>query len=127
MGLEKNVRLLGFVPDNKLASLYRAADFTVVPTIALEGFGLITLESLAAGTPAIVTPVGGLPEAVVRLSPDLVFASTAPEDIAQGIIDALSGRLRLPAREECQAYVAENFTWTIVAQKAIHIYGEALQ
>jgi len=127
MGLEKNVRLLGFVPDDKLASLYRAADFTVVPTIALEGFGLITLESLAAGTPAIVTPVGGLPDAVVRLSPDLVLASTAPEDIAQGIIDALSGRRRLPAREECQAYVAENFTWTIVAQKTIHVYREALQ
>ena len=126
-GLEKNVRLLGFVPDDKLALLYRAADFSVVPTIALEGFGLITLELLAAGTPVLVTPVGGLPDAVSALSADLVFASTAPEDIAQGVIEALCGRRRLPSRDECQAYISENFTWTKVAQRTISVYREALQ
>jgi glycogen synthase len=126
-GLERNVRLLGFVPDDKLALLYRAADFSVVPTVALEGFGLITLESLAAGTPVLVTPVGGLPDAVSALSADLVFVSAAPADIAQGIIDALCGRRSLPGRDECQAYISENFTWTKVAQRTIRVYREALQ
>ncbi len=126
-GLEKNVRLLGFVPDDKLALLYRAADFSVVPTVALEGFGLITLELLAAGTPVLVTPVGGLPDAVSALSSDLVLASTAAGDIAQGIIDALCGRRRLPGRDECQAYVCENFTWPKVAERTIRVYREALQ
>jgi glycosyltransferase involved in cell wall biosynthesis len=46
-GLDDNVRLLGFVADRHLASLYRAADISIVPTVALEGFGLITVESLA--------------------------------------------------------------------------------
>jgi glycogen synthase len=126
-GLGKNVRLLGFVPDDKLALLYRAADFSVVPTVALEGFGLITLESLATGTPVLVTPVGGLPDAVSALSSELVLASTAPGDIAQGIIDALCGRRRLPSPDECQAYVSENFTWPKVAQRTIRVYQEALQ
>jgi glycogen synthase len=126
-GLEKNVRLLGFIPDDKLALLYRAADFSVVPTVALEGFGLITLESLAAGTPVLVTPVGGLPDTVSALSSDLVFASPAPGDIAQGIIDALCGRRRLPSPGECQAYVSENFTWPKVAQRTIRVYREALE
>jgi glycosyltransferase involved in cell wall biosynthesis len=125
-GLEKNVRLLGFVPDDKLALLYRAADFSVVPTVALEGFGLITLESLAAGTPVLVTPVGGLPDAVSALSTDLVFVSAAPADIAQGIIDALCGRRSLPGRDECQAYISENFTWTKMAHRTISVYSEAL-
>jgi glycogen synthase len=125
-GLEHNVRLLGFVPDEKLALLYRAADFSVVPTIALEGFGLITLESLATGTPVLVTPVGGLPDAVSALSTDLVFVSAAPADIAQGIIDALCGRRCLPGRDECQAYISENFTWTKMAQRTISVYSEAL-
>ncbi|MEA3248021.1 MAG: asparagine synthase (glutamine-hydrolyzing), partial [Gemmatimonadota bacterium] len=62
-GLEDHVRLLGFVPDAMLPYAYRAADLSVVPSVALEGFGLIVAESLAAGPPARVTPVGGLPEA----------------------------------------------------------------
>ena len=46
-GLQDSVRLLGFVPDADLPLAYAAADVTVVPTLALEGFGLVTLESLA--------------------------------------------------------------------------------
>ena len=64
----------------------------MVPTVALEGFGLITVESLSAGTPVLVTPVGGLPEAVAGLSQDLVLPSTGANAIADGIDGALSGR-----------------------------------
>jgi glycosyltransferase involved in cell wall biosynthesis len=126
-GLSYNVRLLGFVPDEQLHLLYRAAQFSIVPSIALEGFGLITLESLASGTPVLVTPIGGLPEVVSPLSPDLVFASTDPKDMAQGIIEALSGVRRLPTESECQSYVAEGFSWSAVAKKTMGIYQEAMQ
>ncbi len=84
-GLDDNVKLLGFVPDQHLAALYRAATISVVPTVALEGFGLITVESLASGTPVLVTPVGGLPEAVAGLSPDLVLPATGAAAIAEGL------------------------------------------
>ena len=48
LGVGDNVRLLGFVPDQQLAATYRAADFSVVPTVAHEGFGLITVESFSS-------------------------------------------------------------------------------
>ncbi|MGL5834068.1 MAG: glycosyltransferase family 4 protein, partial [Waterburya sp.] len=44
--LTDNVKLLGYVPDEQLPLCYRAANFSVVPTVALEGFGLIVVESL---------------------------------------------------------------------------------
>ena len=65
--LQEHVQLTGFVPDADLPHAYRAADLSVVPSVSLEGFGLVVLESLAAGTPVVVTPVGGLPEAVQRI------------------------------------------------------------
>ena len=71
--LQEHVKLAGFVPDADLPLAYRAADLSVVPSIALEGFGLIVLESLAAGTPVVVTPVGGLPEVVSGLFPELIL------------------------------------------------------
>jgi glycosyltransferase involved in cell wall biosynthesis len=125
-GLEENVRLLGFVPDRHLASLYRAADVSIVPTVALEGFGLITVESLASGTPVLVTPVGGLPEAVAPLSSDLVLSATGPDAIADGLIGVLDGTLKMPSEEECRVYARENFDTPVIARRVAAVYGEAI-
>jgi glycosyltransferase involved in cell wall biosynthesis len=124
--LADNVKLLGFVPDAHLPSLYRAANLSVVPTVALEGFGLITVESLAAGTPVLVTPVGGLPEAVAGLSPDLVLPSTGTDAIAEGIDAALSGRMKLPTAEECRNYARDHFDNAVVAKRVAAVYAEAI-
>ena len=90
-GLGGTVRLLGFVPDNMLPLAYRAADLTVVPTVALEGFGLVAAESLAAGTPALATPVDGLVDLLGPLSPGLLFAGASAGDVARGLSAALGG------------------------------------
>ena len=60
--LSQNVRLLGFIPDEQLAAYYQSADRFVLPTTALEGFGLVTVEALSSGIPVIGTPVGATPE-----------------------------------------------------------------
>src|SRR5207247_8872781 len=51
---------------------YGAADCVVVPSLALEGFGLVVLESLACGTPVVASDVGGLPEALTSLDRSLL-------------------------------------------------------
>lgn len=58
-GVSERVTFLGYVPDADLPGVYAGADIFVLPTTRLEGFGLATLEALAAGTPAVGTAVGG--------------------------------------------------------------------
>jgi glycosyltransferase involved in cell wall biosynthesis len=125
-GLSDNVRLLGFVPDQHLAALYRAATISVVPTVALEGFGLITVESLASGTPVLVTPVGGLPEAVAGLSQDLVLPTTGANAIADGLGRALDGSLKLPDADACRKYARDNFDNPVIAKRVAAVYAEAI-
>lgn len=125
-GLAGHVKLAGFVADAALPLWYRSADVTVVPTVALEGFGLTTAESLAAGTPALVTPVGGLPEVVAPLSPDLVLGSVGFHAIGSGIVDALLGRRVLPGSEACSAYARANFDRAVVAAQVADVYREAV-
>lgn len=60
--LKDHVRLLGFVPEDDLPKYYQSADLVVMPTAELEGFGLVTVEALACGTPVVGTPVGATPE-----------------------------------------------------------------
>jgi glycogen(starch) synthase len=126
LGLQANVRLLGLVSDESLPLLYRAGTLSIVPTAALEGFGLVVVESLAAGTPVLVTPVGGLPEVVSRLSPQLVLPGTDPAVLADGLLGALMGRLPLPSAQECQSYVRERFDWPVIAAQVRAVYLEAL-
>jgi glycosyltransferase involved in cell wall biosynthesis len=124
-GLANHVRLLGFVADDALPAAYRAADLTVVPSAALEGFGLVTVESLAAGTPCVVTPVGGLTDVVSPLAPQLVSRSTNAADIADTLASALLGRIALPSAGGCASYARERFDWPVVAAGVRRVYEEA--
>lgn len=126
LGLAAHVRLLGFVPDDQLALTYAAADLSVVPTVAHEGFGLITVESLAAGTPVLVTPVGGLPEVVAGLSPELVFAGSDLPSLVAGLDGALTGALPLPDRAACSRYAQENYDYRAVARRTRAVYERTL-
>jgi glycosyltransferase involved in cell wall biosynthesis len=122
--LTQHIRLLGFVPDKLLALHYAGADLSIVPTVALEGFGLITVESLAAGTPVLVTPVGGLPETVKTLSESLVLSGAGENAIREGIVDALIGRLPLPDSNTCMRYARETFDWAVIAPRIAGVYRE---
>lgn len=126
LGLEENIKLIGYVADEDLPLCYRAADFSIVPTVALEGFGLIVIESLATGTPVLGTPIGGIPEILRPFSTNLVLQSPAVEDLASGIIETLSGQRQLPDRNACLNYVKTNYTWDIIAPQIKAVYERAI-
>jgi glycosyltransferase involved in cell wall biosynthesis len=121
--LGDTVRLIGFLPDDQLPLAYRAADLTVVPSTALEGFGLITVESLAAGTPCVVTPVGGLGEIIAPFAPQLVAASASSADIASVLTEALRGGVPLPSADACVEYARTRFDWPVVAAQVRSVYA----
>jgi glycosyltransferase involved in cell wall biosynthesis len=126
LDIADRVVLTGRLPAGQLPLAYRAADLSIVPSCGLEGFGLVTVESLAAGTPVLVTPVGGLPGVVRPLAPDLVLPGSTAADIAQGLAAALAGRLALPDAPSCQDYARRHFDWPSIAQQTREVYRDAL-
>ena len=101
------VRLTGRIDDEALDDLYRAADLVALPTQAYEGFGMVTLEALACGTPVVGTPAGATPEILAPLDPGLVTTGTDDEAIAVGLERWLGVDLepmRARAREHALTY-----------------------
>ncbi|MDX2080509.1 MAG: glycosyltransferase family 4 protein [Terrimicrobiaceae bacterium] len=116
----------GHVPDADLPAFYRAADVSVVPSQALEGFGLVCIESLACGTPVFVTPVGGLPEVVEPLDRGLVLPGSAPGAIAAGLERWLAGEFVLPRGEDCEHYASRNFSRDRMVNGVRAVYERAV-
>ncbi|MDB9317484.1 glycosyltransferase family 4 protein [Nodularia spumigena] len=121
LGLEDNVKFLGFLPDAQLPLAYQAAELTVMPSQSFEGFGLAIIESLACGTPVLCTPIGGMPEILASFSPDLITNSAEASAIAEKLAQILLGNLSIPAREICREYAVNNFDWQQIAQKVRHV------
>ena len=124
-GLEQHVMFAGFVPEKDLPFAYRAADFSVVPSVAMEGFGLVILESLAAGTPALLTPVGGMPEIMRPLEPGLVLQGSEICHLERGLVDLLAGSLPVPSESDCVEYVQRNYNWELAARRVLDEYQVA--
>lgn len=115
-GVENRVRFVGQVPDAELPRLYTEADLVVLPTRDLEGFGLVLIEAMACGTPAMGTRVGGIPEVLEPLDPKLVIPARFPEAIADTIRRYMQDRdWQRSLRERCRSYVLERFSWDVVA------------
>lgn len=133
LGIESDVSFLGYVPDEELPALYAGADLFVLPTLELEGFGLVTLEALASGTPVVGTSAGATPE----LLEPLAERSAIPEPLLvdPGDTDALAERLdawtalspgqRRAAGSEARSYVLESgYTWADVTDQLEDVFED---
>lgn len=95
LGLGGRVHFLGNIAHDALPDLYRAADVFAL-TSQREGLANVWLESLASGTPLVITPVGGAREVVDRPEAGCLVESRTPEAVAAALRDVLS---RTPAPE----------------------------
>jgi glycosyltransferase involved in cell wall biosynthesis len=123
LGIESDVRLLGWVSGAELEALYGAATCFVFPSLA-EGFGLPVLEAMARGVPVACSARGALAE--VAGDAALLFNPLEESEIAQAIrrlIDDRDEAARLAAagRER-----AARFSWQAAAAGTLAAYRRAV-
>jgi len=110
------VKLQGFIPEEKLPLYYQAADFFILPTICLEGFGLVTVEALACGTPVLGTALGGTKEILGKFDPSFLFRDISPEALAELIIEKYQYYKARPEEYKqlskgCRDFAERNYNW----------------
>jgi glycosyltransferase involved in cell wall biosynthesis len=87
---DPRVRLLGFLADEDIADLYASIDVFALPSVnAFEAFGIVQVEAMMAGVPALASDLPGVRTPVQETGFGVV---TAPRDVA-GIAAGLA-RLR---------------------------------
>ncbi|MEJ2155296.1 MAG: glycosyltransferase [Desulfobacteraceae bacterium] len=126
LGILGLLQITGRIDHEQLPLYYTAADLLVVPS-TYESFGLVTLESLACGTPVVATRVGGA-AAVIREGVNGILVdrpdSTALADGIERVLDGIRRRQFSPqrVRNSISAY-----GWDRVASAILSVYNGALQ
>src|SRR5262249_9751045 len=108
--LDDQIRYLGPVDHRQKNELLGQSGCVLMPSRCEEGFGLVSLEAMACGTPVVGLTSGALPEII---DPGLTGYVTGDE---QSLADLVMKALKLD-RNAIRANAAARFSLSVVARK----------
>jgi glycosyltransferase involved in cell wall biosynthesis len=123
LGLRDDVRLLGYLSDDRLLALYHASTVIAFPSL-YEGFGLPVLEAMACGVPVVAGRNSSLPEisgdaALLLSDHDLSAWVSAISSILEDAV--LAGRLASSGIAQAQL-----FSWDETSRLTLAAYRRVL-
>jgi alpha-1,3-rhamnosyl/mannosyltransferase len=113
----------GYLPDPETAALVRGAAALAHPALA-EGFGMVPLEAMAAGTPVIAARASSIPE-VVGDAAVLVDEPAEPGSWADALTEVMGNAERRDQLRSAGRRRAAGFSWERAARTMLEIYDEA--
>lgn len=123
LGLQKQVRLTGYVPDEELPLWYNAASALVFPSV-YEGFGLPIVEAMACATPVIAAETPSAHEAAGDAA--LLFAARDVDRLVKHLLTVLDNKTEVHTMRERGLKHAAQFTWTAAGAKMAEAFLRAL-
>jgi glycosyltransferase involved in cell wall biosynthesis len=124
LGMQRNFRLTGFVPDEDLPFYYNVADLFALPSKSGEGLPLVALEAMACGLPVIATNVGGTSEVMSEDYGKLV-PPNAPNSLAEAILK-FSCKDLTALKKELRTMMEQKYSWDLNVEKLGKIYEELI-
>jgi glycosyltransferase involved in cell wall biosynthesis len=119
--LDDRVSFVGTLTQEDLREYYGSADALVLAS-SREGWPNVLLESMACGTPAIASRVGGTSEVVAVPEAGALMTERTPEALAQAVRDLLA---RNPDRDATRRF-AEGFDWSTTTAGQLDLFARIL-
>jgi len=113
--LSRKIRFLGELPQTKLGQFYSQAKGLLYPINWEEPFGLVMVESMAAGTPVIAFKRGSVPEVIKNGKTGFIVRTVAEAAKKIKEIDQID-------RLACRKHVENNFSLEIMAKNYEKLY-----
>ena len=121
--LAGRVEHLGYVPSERIASVFQGARMLLMPSFE-EGFGIPALEAMAVGVPVIAGDRGSLPEVVEDAG--LLIDPAAPDALAAAVERLLDDPTLWENLRRLGQTRARLFSWEQTARDVRHAYELAI-
>jgi len=123
-GMQRSLRLTGFVSDRDLPFYYNVADLFALPSKSGEGLPLVALEAMATGLPVIATNVGGISEVMSEAYGKLV-PPNSPNSLAEAILEFSLKDLSV-IKKNLRIMMEQKYSWDKNVEKLDKIYEELI-
>lgn len=121
LGIAGRIDWLGWVGAGERLAVFQAADLMVLPSHN-ENFANVVIESLAAGTPVLVSDHVGLSDYVLEKNMGWVSRTTV-EGIREKLVEiAASPADRAQISEKCAAQVRADFDPAVLVKRYLEMY-----
>jgi len=122
LGLADHTQFFGYVEE--LEAFYNLAEVMVLPS-TYEPFGMVAIEAMACGTPAVVTDRGGLRDFLVDGQDALVVDPLDTQALAAAILKLLKDK-RLHEEIASKGYekAYSMFTWERIAESTLKVVSQ---
>ncbi len=132
LGLGDRARFHGFVSAEALRARYRESDVFVLPAVVdakgdTEGLGVVLVEALAYGRPAVASGVGGIVDVVRDGESGLLVPPADPPALAAAIRRLAGDRdlVRRLGRGGLELVRAE-FAWPVIIDRLVRLYQDVV-
>ncbi|MDN4593168.1 1,4-alpha-glucan branching protein domain-containing protein [Polycladomyces subterraneus] len=125
LGYGDRVLFAGFVSDEDRNRLLRNAAVTVFPSL-YEPFGIVALEAMTAGSPVVVSDVGGLADVVEHGQNGLKMYAGDARSLATQVNALLDDPVWAQQLAEAGRQSIKQYDWSRIAQQTITVYQRVL-
>ncbi len=126
LGLGNKVYFTGYLNSKEVCKMYKCADISVFPS-TYEPFGIVALEAMLAGVPAVVSDIGGLNEIVSHGEDGMKSYAGNSNSLADSILSLLyNPQLCDNITKKAKNKVKEQFNWAKIAQDTHFTYQKAI-
>ena len=126
LGIVDKVKLVGYVPDEKMVPYYQHSLFFVMPSL-FEPFGMTTQEAMACGKTVIASKYGGIRNIIDHGTTGMLIDPKNSEEFADVMRRLVTDApLRKSIGRQASLMIREEYSWERMAERHLDYYSEYL-